>query len=200
MNPNTQPHFKLADPQHEAYRQELLARYQSSRGMCGTFTRCFVERFPGLKAVAGYYHSSTGLNRGDHWWLVNEKGETIDPTADQFLDCGAGTLVPYNPHKHLTAKGTCMCCGFSIFMSDKRAACSPECDEELAREYGCRPGGGPYDDDFKDVSTDAQLIALGIRPKKLMELIGNVEVALGIDYGLKLDAAQGVGPTAAAGA
>ena len=147
--------FKLEEPRYEALRLELLSRTMSSTGACGSFTRVFAERVPELTRVPGFYISPAGHSHGEHWWLVDAAGNIVDPTADQFPSQGTGNYVPYDPTKHLVAKGRCRNCGCTLFAFPDRP-CSAECDEALADEWNCEPSNGPYEVDIQ-FSNDAEL-------------------------------------------
>ena len=164
--------FCLQNPLHEAKRQALLQRCGGySTGMCQSFTSEFATAFPELRRVPGFYRCRDGWNGGEHWWLVDLQGAVIDPTADQFPDQGQGTYEAYSPAKHKVPKGTCMCCGGAKYASEGSSGCSEECDQELAREYGWRMQGGPYECDFEDAQTDAELMAMGLKFAKIAALI-----------------------------
>jgi hypothetical protein len=79
----------------------------------------------------------------------------VDPTADQFPSQGNGVYVPYDPKKHMAAKGTCPYCGVSLFAFAHKP-CSQECADELAAEWGCAPSSGPFEVDM-EFSCDAEL-------------------------------------------
>ena len=150
--------FRLTDPVHEQLRQDLLRRYGSSQAMCGVFTRAFQERFPSLRRIAGYYFcTASGWSYGEHWWLLDNAGQVIDPTADQFPCQGHGRYEPYSPFKHKVLKGKCPCCGRGLYSREGGYPCSLPCDQELAQEYGPRLQEGPYEDDLS-CSTDYELM------------------------------------------
>lgn len=171
--------FRLQDPEHEALRSELVVKYGTSHHMCGTFTRIFAERFPSLRRVPGYYYDRPdGWSHGEHWWLVDQAGRIIDPTADQFPTREQGHYVAYDPRLHCLPKGKCPCCCASLYSSEGQVPCSPGCDEELAREYELEQWGGPYESNM-EFETDLDLVLkYGCKFTKVAPVAQAIEVAL----------------------
>ncbi len=142
--------YLLKNPLHEAFRQELLARYRTSRYNCGTFVRAMHKKFPELRMVPGYYYTPDGRDSlGEHWWLQDEQGAIIDPTADQFSCLDRGRYVPYDPGTHLTVKGKCLHCGAGLVLRQGASACSASCAKAICEELGCVFTQGPWDEDFE---------------------------------------------------
>lgn len=148
--------FRLADPRHESVRRQLLARYGSSSFRCREFSVALAREFPELKSVAGFYFAPGGASHGEHWWLVTEAGDIVDPTADQFPSQGTGRYEAYDPHRHLTCKGRCMNCGMGVFSRLGTYPCSESCAQDIAAEWGCRPASGPFDADM-ELTCDADI-------------------------------------------
>ena len=149
--------FRLSNPAHEDARQELLRKYGTPSNNCMTFTRRFAEQFSDLKRVCGFYYAPNfAASHGEHWWLVDQQGAVVDPTADQFASAGTGHYVPYDPEKHQVVKGKCMHCGQGLFSRIGAYPCSRECDEAIVQEYECRLSGGPYEEDMT-FSCDADI-------------------------------------------
>ena len=100
------------------------------RGMCASATDTMVKAFPELRQVRGHYDGIA------HWWCVAPDGSIVDPTAEQFLPGGA--YVEYHGPDPL---GKCMYCGDYVWQNIGAggSACSVECYNELAAEYGMPP-------------------------------------------------------------
>jgi hypothetical protein len=148
--------FSLAEPRYEQARKALLDRFRTSHEMCSTFTHNLALQFPELSRVAGFYQDNEDGASREHWWLVTPTGEIVDPTADQFSDCGRGVYQRYDPELHLVVKGKCPCCGIGLYTRTGAYPCSEPCDAELAAEYGCQLSQGPYECDM-EFTTDADI-------------------------------------------
>ncbi len=85
-------------------------------GECLSVCQEMVKRWPTLILVRGYYHCPSWGERG-HWWLINEAGQIVDPTARQFPSGGQGRYVVYSDAEiaERTPIGRCLDCGEDIF-------------------------------------------------------------------------------------
>lgn len=54
----------------------------ASTGFCSLFTEAVFVLIGGWESE--YHPMMAHVEGGTHWWLQNEQGETIDPTADQI--------------------------------------------------------------------------------------------------------------------
>ena len=113
----------------ELYGDQLL-------GHCAEVTEAFLLEFPELKRVRGFVTLRSGLRRS-HWWLTGN-GKIVDPTACQFdaeyyWHSGIAFYEPLN-EADPEPTGKCMACARLCY--DGNAACSPECEQELAEYYG----------------------------------------------------------------
>jgi hypothetical protein len=176
-NTTAQAAFRLSNPLYEEKRRALLSRSGSSTAQCGPFTKAFVQAFPELRRVPGFYRCASGHSAGQHWWLIDLEGRIVDPTADQFDDAGAGTYEAYCPHKHKLPKGKCMCCGMEKYASEGCGPCSEECDRTLAEEYETRLSGGPYEEHHEDAQTDAELMARGLKFAQMAALLESLPLS-----------------------
>lgn len=162
--------FQLEEPRYEAFRLCLLAKYGTSHCNCGSFSRAFAREFPELRAATGYYYPKDRHSqfRTEHWWLEDARGRIIDPTADQFECQGRGRYEPYDPRRHLTIKGSCPCCGMGLVTGQGSRVCSRACAEDLANDWGCRPGDGPFEEDLRErVRCDLDIVTKLGRELKL---------------------------------
>lgn len=149
--------FRLQDPGHEAVRRLLLSKYGTSHFHCAQFVREMQARFPDLRRVAGFYYApDSDASHGEHWWLEDERGNVIDPTADQFPSQGTGRYVRYDPRLHCVVKGKCMNCGIGLFSREGSYPCSRSCAKDLAQAYGFREAQGPFEVDM-EFTTDADI-------------------------------------------
>jgi len=149
-------------PEHREYQQELIAQVRSLylngdslsdaslvRGQCYEFCKKFVERFPNLVMIPGFY------NGNEHWWCQDpETGEIVDPTVEQFLDDGQGEYSPHCEGKYRARVGKCVNCGVVLLEGDTMVSaemCSDSCansfvaylNSELTR---CAVTGNPTED------------------------------------------------------
>ena len=146
---NTSAQYFLKNPQHEAFRLELLAKYRTSHHKCGIFVRAMQAKFPELRRVPGFYFTPDGQGSfGEHWWLQDAEGGVVDPTADQFPCLDQGRYVPYDPAVHLTVKGKCQHCGVGLYLRQGTSACSQACAQAIQEALGFGSVRGPWDEDF----------------------------------------------------
>lgn len=134
-------------PEYEAYLYELIETKrreypndptdrQVLRARCSEFTKLFVEKFPHLKRVSGFYGEydpeGVGLNE-EHWWCVDTDGSIVDPTVKQFTYVQS-IYTEYNEDLHQVRLGRCMNCGEDIFgkiSEGHKCICSDECAAEF---------------------------------------------------------------------
>jgi hypothetical protein len=134
-----------------AYRDELieeaLSHYSQPRhtisvpyllkGRCIPWAQKFVDRWPNLKLVKGFWR---GL---EHAWCVDENGDIVDPTIGQFIgmDQPDGLPADYREvdwQKDRIYLGKCMNCGDEIYGLRARghqSVCSDECNRSLELYY-----------------------------------------------------------------
>ena len=89
-------------------------------GRCAEQTLRMQKVFSELKRVRGHYHCVVWGERS-HWWLVDQKGDIIDPTADQFPSCG-GEYVEWEGEE---PTGKCPNCGGYCYRGE--GLCSKTC-------------------------------------------------------------------------
>lgn len=106
-----------------------VPNFKSAYGKCNKLCREMQEVFPELDLVKGWYKDPIWGDR-EHWWLLDDSGEVVDPTAKQFPTKG---LFAYKRVKPGDPKplGKCMICG--AYCYDSEVACSPEHERELNR-------------------------------------------------------------------
>lgn len=142
-------------PEYQALKDELLekelSRYAQPRetisipyllkGKCYGWTSIFVQKFPHLKQVCGFY------GHGEHFWCVDVDGTIVDPTIEQFHD-GTGDPAKYRVLDESVDRiflGKCMNCGWEIYglkSEGHQSVCRPgendpdrDCQAELERYY-----------------------------------------------------------------
>jgi hypothetical protein len=93
--------------------------------------------FPELKRVRGYclaihHHYFAGmLYDHSHWWLLDEAGKVVDPTASQYA-----RIEAYNPIDEATFRepsGKCMNCGELVY-PPRRNFCDDTCEQAVLGE------------------------------------------------------------------
>jgi hypothetical protein len=120
----------MIKPEYQALRDELLEKELSYyiqpretisipyllKGKCYAWTHKFVEAFPQLRQVCGFY------GHGEHYWCVEPDGTIVDPTVEQFDEALDQIYL-----------GKCMNCGSEIYglkAEGRQEICPPEEGEE----------------------------------------------------------------------
>ena len=80
---------------------------ESARLQCEQATIAMQEEFPELKRVRG--NVLVGLSYRPHWWLVDNKGVIVDPTANQWETKSIG--VQRTSRRWREPLGKCINCG-----------------------------------------------------------------------------------------
>ena len=94
-------------------------------GKCSQITMDMANAFPSLRRVRGHYYCPVWGERA-HWWLVDEDGTVIDPTAAQFPSRGMGPYVPWDESQP-EPTGMCPNCGGPCYNGD--TLCCQECHD-----------------------------------------------------------------------
>lgn len=96
-------------------------------------SEALVKQNPQLRLVRGHYICTIWGSQA-HWWTVNENGDIIDPTKDQFPSKGYGDYIEFD--------GVVRCeqCGKEGHEDDFQFAgnypiCSTECYGRLVGVY-----------------------------------------------------------------
>jgi hypothetical protein len=138
--------------EYKAYRDELieheLSYYSQPRssisiayllkGKCYSFGQKFVEKWPQLKLVCGFY------GHNEHYWLVDLDGTIVDPTVWQFHEQGDdGDPRKYRVLDSSRDKvyiGRCMNCGNGIYglLKDAPLSICPDIVENGVVEQSCQ--------------------------------------------------------------
>jgi hypothetical protein len=101
---------------------------ENPKRKCADWTLEMQAAFPELKRVRGWVDTYGGEN--PHWWLMDEEGCFIDPTASQFVG-----IIAYRLYDESLGepKGKCMNCGEWSYHAE--LACSDRCAYELDGYY-----------------------------------------------------------------
>jgi hypothetical protein len=105
-----------------------IASVDNPRGRCQEITLEMQAEFPELVRVRGHYLCPL-YGRRPHWWLTDEAGMIIDPTASQFVP--GGDYVEWTGDE---PTGRCINCGENVF--DHSLVCGPGCG--IAAEARCQ--------------------------------------------------------------
>ncbi len=111
------------------YREWISENVQNAYGKCAEVTNEMAVAFPELVRVRGHYYCWVWGERS-HWWLVDENGSIVDPTAEQFPSKGNGEYVQWidgTPEP----TGKCANCGNLVYNGD--TCCSEICSAEYVR-------------------------------------------------------------------
>ena len=98
-------------------------------GKCKEITEQMAKKHPELTRVRGHYHCPIWGKRA-HWWLKDEQGNIVDPTAAQFPSRGGGKYEEWDESK-IEPTGKCLDCGGDAFNGD--TFCSSRCEAATAR-------------------------------------------------------------------
>jgi hypothetical protein len=126
---------------HDEWIAGYVARHSDFvRGRCAEATIEMIGVFPTLRRVAGLARWVAPHGRAiidEHWWLVDEAGDIVDPTRAQF----GGAHVEYEPidldDPASLAKvptGKCMECGGYAYAG--AAFCAPACERAYVEAEG----------------------------------------------------------------
>ena len=101
--------------------------HQNIRGKCAQVTSEMAIVFPELIRVRGFVHHILSEKPSEHWWLKNNDGKIIDPTAKQF-----GGILEYEEwdEEQEEPTGKCLNCGTHCYHGS--ATCTDECRKEFA--------------------------------------------------------------------
>lgn len=104
---------------------------EAAYGNCAEFSKVMAKDFPELTIAKGFVHCPLWGQR-EHWWLRDEDGIIVDPTAHQFPGTG---MIDYEEldkdHPAMNhPRNKCMNCG-EVFYNIRRGVCSDECGIEL---------------------------------------------------------------------
>lgn len=102
--------------------------YQKYRGRCKEMSEALVKADPTLTLVRGHYYCPYwSVDPHPHWWVKDQEGNIIDPTALQFPSKGKGIYTEFD--------GTVECsqCGKEMKEEEARfesnyAFCSISCN------------------------------------------------------------------------
>jgi len=106
------------------YAEWIAANVPDPHGTCRETTEAMQIAFPELKRVRGHYYCWVGGER-PHWWLYDENGDVVDPTASQFGSKGLGHYEEWDETQP-EPTGMCPNCGDHCY--DGRFCCTPACD------------------------------------------------------------------------
>ncbi len=98
-------------------------------GRCAEVSLLMMRSFPELKRVRGHYYCAIWGER-THWWLVDEDGSIVDPTADQFPSKGMGVYDEWDDDEP-EPTGKCPNCGELVYSGNYF------CDDKCALEFKC---------------------------------------------------------------
>lgn len=107
----------------DRYREWIAQNVEETYGKCQEVTEAMAAAFPDLIRVRGHYYCFLWGERA-HWWLVDEAGDIVDPTAAQFPSKGAGEYVPWDESAPVPT-GMCPNCGELVYGGE--SVCSEAC-------------------------------------------------------------------------
>lgn len=97
---------------------------------CAARTTEMAKAFPELTRVRGHYcDAACGVR--EHWWLVDEHGGEVDPTAAQFPTKGNGFYEIWDESLQ-EPNAMCLNCGEYFYSETGDQICSENCHIEFA--------------------------------------------------------------------
>lgn len=115
----------------EKYKKWIEKNVTNPYGACDEIAQKMELAFPELKRVRGHYHCDVWGERA-HWWLVDQDGGIIDPTAKQFPSGGCSTYKPWEEGEN-EPTGKCLNCGNYCY--NGKSTCSKACMKILDQQY-----------------------------------------------------------------
>jgi len=112
---------------YHTWIDEYSKKHPNTRGMCAHATEEMQKVFPELVRVRGHVYNILNNKSSPHWWLKDDVGNIIDPTAKQF-----GGILEYDEWDETKEEpcGKCLNCGEYCY--DNRFTCSDICAKEFA--------------------------------------------------------------------
>lgn len=117
--------------QYKNWIVEHFPNQQLAYGSCHQATLDMLQAFPELIRVRGHYQCSVWGERS-HWWLVDQSGAIVDPTAIQFPSLGLDIYIPWDEGEK-EPSGMCMNCGSYCY--DYNSFCSVNCESEVMADF-----------------------------------------------------------------
>lgn len=108
----------------QEYQDWIKANAKDPIGRCKELTDAMKTSFPELRQVRGHYDCMVWGRRG-HWWLLDEQGGIVDPSAEQFPTRGAGEYIEWQEGTK-EPSGKCVVCGGYCW--DGNYFCSEKCE------------------------------------------------------------------------
>jgi hypothetical protein len=110
---------------------------------CAEVTTLMKEAFPELTRVRGEVYILPANFHREHWWLVDELGAVVDPTADQYFTpfYGYSCIMEYLPRDESLPEvvGVCTNCGqYCLPPEGNSFACSKKCHAILEKYYNVK--------------------------------------------------------------
>jgi hypothetical protein len=94
---------------YDQWIANYIAKESFIRGMCKSACEEMKKVFPNLTLVGGKVLTIAGER--EHWWLLDENGQVVDPTRSQYE--GEIDYIPWTPSMEIII-GKCMNCGAII--------------------------------------------------------------------------------------
>jgi hypothetical protein len=110
------------------YSEWITKNITEAYGKCKEMAEEMAKIFPELTIVRGHYYCMVWGER-EHWWLVDEQGHIVDPTAAQFPTKGNGEYVPWDEG---APEPTGMCPNCGEYCYDGNYCCSESCSISYA--------------------------------------------------------------------
>ena len=111
------------------YLKWIQNNVENTYGECKNYSEKMLIQFPELKLIRGHYLCGVWGER-EHWWLMDEDNNIIDPTAAQFPTKGHCVYRPWDESCEEPI-GKCINCGGYVFSGEfGTEMCSKKCADE----------------------------------------------------------------------
>lgn len=110
---------------YKIWINKRIKTQQDALGKCELMCKTMRLYFPELIIKRGRYIDPIWGKR-EHWWLVTESGDIVDPTALQFPSKGCGEYVELDESQ---PEPTRICANCGSYCYDGAYFCSDECED-----------------------------------------------------------------------
>jgi len=107
--------------------EEYRTKNPNTALMCKSATGEMIKTFPELTQIRGHVISTLRLNQTPHWWCIDNAGNILDPTEDQF-----GQIVAYYPRDESLPEPTGKCYNCGKYCYNGNVMCCKTCEQEYA--------------------------------------------------------------------
>ena len=112
--------------EYQTWTDKYNREHTTTHGQCDKATKEMLEAFPELIRARGHVQPALSAKPCEHWWLKDDTGNIIDPTAKQF-----GYILEYEEWNEGAEEPTGRCLNCGNYCYHGRSTCSDVCYEEF---------------------------------------------------------------------